>query len=282
MDSSLVDRIIQMALDEDLPWGDVTSETLIDPSSESELAILLKEEGVVAGLPIAERIFRRLDPDLVWTPLKKDGDLVRENEILAKVKGKSQKLLMAERVALNLLQRLSGIATLTYRYVQEARQNSSEVRIVDTRKTTPGLRYLEKYAVRMGGGHNHRYSLSDSILVKDNHLAILKKDGKSITDALSKIKEKVSHTVRIEVEVDSIDQIEEVLAAGVDAVLLDNMTYDEMKRSVRLIDGRATIEASGGVSLETVAEIAATGVDLISAGALTHSAPSLDISLDYR
>ncbi len=282
MDPNLIDQIIKIALDEDMPWGDITSETLIDSSSESELVILLKEEGIVAGLPVAERVFRRYDPGLSWNPRIKDGDFVPGNSILARVRGKSRMLLMAERVALNLLQRLSGISTLTYRYVQEARKKSGRVRVVDTRKTTPGLRYLEKYAVRMGGGYNHRYCLSDSILVKDNHLAILEREGKSIRDAVATIKEAISHTVNIEVEVDSVDQIEEALEAGVDAILLDNMTCKEMEAAVRLIKNRVVVEASGGVSLETIADIAGTGVDLVSVGALTHSAVSLDISLDYQ
>jgi len=276
-----IDKIIQIALEEDLPWGDITSDNLIPSTSESELAIKLKEDGVIAGLPVAERVFWTLDPTLKWISLKTDGDYCEKNTILAKVSGKSLSLLKAERVALNILQRLSGIATLTQKFVQAANQRSDSVRIVDTRKTTPGLRYLEKYAVKMGGGFNHRYCLSDSVLIKDNHLAILEKENISLQGALQKIKNTLPHTVKIEVEVDSINQIKPVLEAGVDAILLDNMTPDEIRESIALINNRAEVEVSGGVSLETVGEMAATGVALISVGALTHSAISLDISLDY-
>lgn len=281
MNFNSVDKIIQIALEEDIPWGDVTSDNLIPPSSESELAIFLKEDGVVAGLPVAERVFWTLDPELKWISIKTDGDYCEKNTVLAKVSGKSLSLLKAERVALNILQRLSGIATLTQKFVHAANKQTDSVRIVDTRKTTPGLRYLEKYAVRMGGGFNHRYCLSDSVLIKDNHLAILQRENISLEGALQKIKQTLPHTVKIEVEVDSIEQIKPVLEVGVDAILLDNMTPDEIRESISLINGRAEVEVSGGVSLKTVGDIAATGVGLISVGALTHSAVSLDISLDY-
>ncbi len=281
MNSLIIDRIIKNALDEDISWGDVTTETLIDASFESELSMVLKEEGVVAGLSVAERAFRMIEPDLIWTPLVKDGKYLQKGTQLVRLSGKAQNLLIAERVALNFLQRLSGIATLTYEFVKEARKTSSTVRILDTRKTTPGLRYLEKYAVRMGGGYNHRYNLSDAVLVKDNHLAILKKEGKTIRDAIVTLKNNIPHTVKIEIEVDTIDQLEEVLKEGVDTLLLDNMSCDDLKQAVQIVNNRAKTEASGNVSLKTVAEIASTGVDYISAGALTHSAPSLDISLDY-
>ncbi len=281
MNLRIIDRIIKNALDEDVSWGDVTTETLIDASFESELSIVLKEEGVIAGLSIAERTFRLLEPDLIWTPFVKDGDYLPKGTQLVTLSGKAQNLLIAERVALNFLQRLSGIATITHKFVKAAKETSQTVRILDTRKTTPGLRYFEKYAVRMGGGHNHRYNLSDAVLVKDNHLAILKKDGKSIKDTIKKLKDNIPHTVKIEIEVDTIVQLKEVLKEGVDTLLLDNMSCNELKEAVYIVDGKAKTEASGNVSLETVAEIAATGVDYISAGALTHSAPSLDISLDY-
>ena len=183
MDFRQVDRIIEMALDEDLPWGDITSETLIDPDLQHDFVITLKADGIVAGLPVAERTFRHLEPDLVWKPFAEDGSSGENGEILVQLSGRTQNILMVERVALNILQRLSGIATLTSEYVRRARKQSATVRITDTRKTTPGLRYLEKYAVRMGGGHNHRYSLSDAVMLKDNHLAILKEEGISLHDA---------------------------------------------------------------------------------------------------
>ncbi|MFH2131445.1 MAG: carboxylating nicotinate-nucleotide diphosphorylase [bacterium] len=281
MDFSQVDRIIENALHEDMPWGDVTSETVIDPELHHDFVILLKADGIIAGLPVAERTFRHLDPDLIWHALKEDGASGKKGEILVRLTGKTRKILMAERVALNILQRLSGIATLTSQYVQQARTVSATVRITDTRKTTPGLRFLEKYAVRMGGGHNHRYSLSDAVMLKDNHLAILKQEGISLQDAVQKIRNRLPHTCQIEIEVDTIDPINAVLEAGVDCILLDNMSPDTLAEAVRLIDGRTRTEASGGVSLETVASIAAAGVDIISSGALTHSAAALDISLDF-
>ncbi|MBT3226328.1 MAG: carboxylating nicotinate-nucleotide diphosphorylase [Deltaproteobacteria bacterium] len=281
MDFRQVDRIIEMALNEDLPWGDVTSETIIDPDLKHDFVILLKADGVIAGLPVAERTFRHLEPDLDWEPILADGASGENGEILVRLRGRTRKILMAERVALNILQRLSGIATLTSKYVIQARKKSAKVRITDTRKTTPGLRYLEKYAVRMGGGHNHRYSLSDAVMLKDNHLAILKQEGISLQDAIERIKNRLTHTSRIEVEVDALDQISEVVEAGADCILLDNMDPETLLKAVRLIDGRTQTEASGGVSLESVESIAATGVDLISSGALTHSAIALDISLDF-
>lgn len=281
MDFRIVDRIIEMALDEDLPWGDITSETIIDPDLKHDFVILLKADGIVAGLAVAERVFRHLEPDLVWEPLLSDGTCGENREILVRLRGRTRKILMAERVALNILQRMSGIATLTSKYVSQARKESATVRITDTRKTTPGLRYLEKYAVRMGGGHNHRYSLSDAVMLKDNHLAILKQEGISLPEAIERLRHQLPHTSQIEVEVDRLDQISEVVDAGADCILLDNMDPETLVEAVRLIDGRTQTEASGGVSLETIQNIAATGVDIISSGALTHSVTALDISLDF-
>lgn len=275
-------QLVRTALQEDASWGDVTSESLISEQWATEMVLLLKEDGVAAGLTLAEQVFRELDPGLEWETVKSEGIWLKSGTELAVLSGKSRALLQAERVALNFLQRLSGIATLTYRYVQEARKGSSTVRIVDTRKTTPGLRYWEKYAVQQGGGHNHRYNLSDAVMVKDNHLAILAQHGKSFSDAIKLARQHIPHTMKIEVEVDSLSQIDEALAGGADIILLDNMTCEELKRAVSQIDNRAITEASGGVKLENVAEIAATGVNIISVGALTHSAPSLDISLDFK
>ncbi len=282
MKPQLLDPIIKNALNEDYSWGDITTETLIEPSSTCELAILLKEDGVIAGLPVAKRVFKLLDADISFETLKQDGEMAKKGETLAIIKGKSQAILIAERVALNFMQRLSGIATLTHKYVTEIKKTSDKTRIVDTRKTTPGLRYLEKYAVRLGGGYNHRYNLSDAVLVKDNHLAILKKEGKSLQDVVKRLKNTVPHTVKIEIEVDTLEQIKEILAAGsVDTILLDNMNHEELTKAVQLINEQAKTEASGGVTLQTVAKIASTGVDFISVGALTHSALSLDIGLDF-
>lgn len=281
MNITAIDKIIQNALEEDLTWGDVTTENLIDNKHESELVVLLKQQGVVAGLDVAERTFKLVDRSTEWQSLAKDSQLLPANTRIATIKGRSQSLLMAERVALNLLQRMSGIATLTHKYVTKAKEKSDHVRILDTRKTTPGLRYLEKYAVRMGGGFNHRYNLSDSVLIKDNHLAILQSNGQSPRNAVLELKQKIPHTVKIELEVDSLDQLREYLDLPIDTFLLDNMNCNQLTEAVKIIDGKAYTEASGGINLGNVADVAASGVDFISAGALTHSAPALDIGLDF-
>lgn len=282
MNPILIDTIVKNALDEDYTWGDVTSENIIPATSQSELEILLKEEGVIAGLPVAERAFQLVDPTVQWITLQQDGSHCRQNTPIARIKGSSRQILIAERVALNFLQRLCGIATLTYHYTREIQKVNSHTRLLDTRKTTPGLRIFEKYAVKMGGGCNHRFNLSDSVLIKDNHLAILQSHGMSLKQALRELKTRIPHTTKIEVEVDSIEQIHEILEVGVDTVLLDNMGVDELKQATLLIGNQAKTEASGGVTLENIAEIASTGVDFISSGALTHSAKALDISLDYK
>ncbi len=273
--------LVQSALHEDQPWGDVTSESLIDSQWSTELGIRVKQAGVIAGLPIAEMVFRELDPNIRWDPYYQDGDQVDPGTIIATLYGSAQALIQAERVALNFIQRMSGIATLTAQFVQEARKGSDTVQIVDTRKTTPGLRILEKYSIRMGGGHNHRHCLSDGVMIKDNHMAILAQQGKSLQDAVRQAKRSISHMVKIEIEIDTLDQLPPVLEAGADVILLDNMSCEEMKSAVAQIAGRALTEASGGITLGTVADVAASGVDMISVGALTHSAPSLDISLDF-
>ncbi len=281
MEVHLITQIIKASLEEDLAWGDITTENLIDPNQSSELILTLNEEGVIAGLPIAEQVFKILDPGLIWSPLKKDGEFLPAGTPLVKLKGNSQQMMKAERVALNFLQRLSGIASLTHRFVQEARRYSETVRIADTRKTTPGLRHLEKYAVRMGGGHNHRYCLADAVMIKDNHVAMLKQGQKTIQEAVALVRKRISHTVTIEVEVDRLEQIPAALEAEVDCILLDNMSNEMIVEALKLIQGHCTVEASGGVNLQRVGSIAATGVNIISVGALTHSANALDISLDY-
>lgn len=281
MDNLQIDPIILNALKEDITWGDVTSEHLVPPDCNSELYVLLKEDGVVAGLNVARRTFELVDAQVKWTAMEADGSCLKANTRLARVYGNSRKILAAERTALNLIQRMSGIATLTRRYVDEVRRTSSKTRLLDTRKTTPGLRLLEKYAVKAGGGFNHRYNLSDSVLIKDNHLAILKSIDKDPAEAIKELRSTIPHTVKIEVEVDTVEQLESILIAGIDTVLLDNMSCEELSEAVRIAGGRVLTEASGGITLENVAQIAATGVDYISVGALTHSSPSLDISLDY-
>ena len=277
----IVDSLITLALEEDLPWGDITTESLFKPEQIGGLAIILEEEGIVAGLAIAQRVFQKIDQELTWVQETDDGRWLKKGTVLATIRGSLPSLLKGERLALNFLQRLSGIATTTLSFVTAAKKGSSTVKVVDTRKTTPGLRYLEKYAVKVGGGYNHRYSLSDSVLIKDNHIAALKDGGYSLTEAIVKIRKKTPHTIKIGVEVEKVEQITDILAAGVDAILLDNMTNEELKEAVSMINGRVLVEASGGVSLSSIAEIARTGVDIISVGALTHSAPALNIGMDY-
>ena len=272
-------RLVELALEEDLGRGDVTSDLLVPSDTKTRAVLRSRSQGVIAGLEVASRVFELVDEQVRFVPLIGDGASVTRGQDLAVVSGPARSVLRGERVALNFLQRLSGIATLTSRFVDVVRGTGA--RIVDTRKTTPGLRALEKYAVRAGGGLNHRRDLSDAVMIKDNHLAVISALGLSIGDAIKQARESLPHTLKIEIEVDALDQIPEALAAGVDIILLDNFSTEDLKAAVRLIDGRAITEASGGVSLETVSEIAASGVDVISVGALTHSAPALDIGLDF-
>jgi nicotinate-nucleotide pyrophosphorylase (carboxylating) len=239
---------------------------------------LLKGSGVLAGLPVMEAAFAAIDSSLRFTALRSDGEHVEPGDRVATVEGSYAAMLRAERVALNFLQRLSGVATITAQAVAGAARYPA--RIIDTRKTTPGLRYLEKYAVRAGGGHNHRFNLADGVLVKDNHLAALRARGMGIADAVRLLREQAPHTLRVEIEVTSLVELDEALTAGADVVLLDNMTIEQMWEAVQRCRGRALTEASGNVTPETVRAVAETGVDFISLGALTHSAPNLDISLE--
>jgi nicotinate-nucleotide pyrophosphorylase (carboxylating) len=275
----VLDRIIETALDEDLAWGDATTDALIPPAVSARADIAARAAGVVAGLPVAARVFATVDPDLEVAPLATDGERVVDGLPLLRVEGAARSILMAERVALNILQRLSGVATLTARFVEAV--EGTAARIVDTRKTTPGLRVLEKYAVRCGGGANHRMHLGDAVLVKDNHRAVLAAGGRSLPEAVARLKAGLPPTMTVEVEVDTLEELEEVLQGGPDAVLLDNMSPNELRVAVLTIRGRAITEASGGVTLETVRTIAESGVDLVSIGALTHSAPALDVALDW-
>ncbi len=277
MESNIVDRLLRSAIEEDLPWGDVTSDNLIDPRSESELVLTVYEDGVIAGLPVAGKVFKMLDDRAVWTPTVQDGDTVRVDDVVAKARGRTRNLLKAERTALNFLQRLSGIASLTRQFVESARSQSDIVRIVDTRRTTPGLRYLEKYAVRVGGGYNHRFCLSDAVLMKSDHLAKVYEEGKSIKMAVSEIKDLISHTVNIEVEINSVDQLSDALLSKAEVLRLKNMNIEQLKQVVRRVNGRKKLDAAGGVTIENVAEVAATGVDFISVDSLTQSAKALDV-----
>jgi nicotinate-nucleotide pyrophosphorylase (carboxylating) len=271
----LVQAVVRQALAEDLGRaGDITSNACIPPDARLKAAFVSRADGVVAGLACARLAIAELDPAARFEVVHDDGASARAGAVLARVDANARALLAAERTALNLMCRLSGIATLTTRFVAETA--GTKARIVDTRKSTPGLRALEKYAVRCGGGANHRFGLDDAILIKDNHVAACGGVG----EAVRRARASVGHMVRVEVEIDRLDQLAEALAEGPDIVMLDNFALTDLAEAVRRTAGRALLEASGGVSLETVRAIARTGVDLISVGALTHSAPILDIGLD--
>ncbi|GLK16197.1 carboxylating nicotinate-nucleotide diphosphorylase [Herbiconiux flava] len=277
--TQIIDDVVARALAEDAPWGDLTSELLIPEEAWASARLEAREPGVFSGGAVWEATMRLVDPRIRSTLLVEDGERFEPGAVLATVEGPARGILRAERVGLNLVQRMSAIATETSRYV--AAVAGTGARIVDTRKTTPGLRALERAAVRAGGGHNHRFSLSDAVLAKDNHLAVLaQQHGGDVTAAIRAVRAQISHTTHLEVEVDRLDQIEPVLAGGVDTILLDNFTLDELRAGVALVAGRALVDASGGVTLDTVGAIARTGVDLISVGALTHSVRALDLGLD--
>jgi len=278
MDIPLIqyESLVRAALVEDIGSGDITTTLCIPAGTRATATVLAKQPGVIAGLAIGELAFHLLDPEAQWSAHVRDGDRVGEGRTpLATVTGDARALLTAERVALNFMQRLSGIATVTARYVGLVA--GTDARIVDTRKTTPGLRMLEKYAVRAGGGFNHRLGLYDCVLIKDNHI----KAAGGIKNAVQGARAHIPHTMKIEVEASTLGMVDEALAAGADIILLDNMDTETMRRAVNAIGGRAISEASGGLTEARVAEVAATGVDILSIGALTHSAPALDISLDF-
>ena len=268
-----LDRLITLALEEDLGHGDVTSLAVIPAEASATAVIRAKQQLTLAGLGVAQRVFDLLDPRVRLHPRAAEGDQLAVGEAAAEVEGPTRSLLTGERTVLNFLQRLSGVATLTRRFVQAV--DGYPARIIDTRKTTPGWRILEKEAVRLGGGFNHRQGLYDGILIKDNHLTA----AGGVTLAVERVRAFIPHTLKIQVEVKDLDELDEALAAGVDAVLLDNMDTETMARAAALARGKALTEASGGVTLERVREIAAAGVDLISVGALTHSAPAVDLNM---
>ena len=278
MNPDVVDDIIRRALEEDAPWGDITSDAFLPESARAQASLVARESGVLSGIEVFARVFELVDAGAVIDVLVGDGALFEVGDVLARVDGSARGVLRAERIALNLCQRMTGIATLTTRYVEAVA--GTPARIVDTRKTTPGLRMLERKAVRDGGGHNHRYSLSDAALAKDNHLAILQRAGIPIGDAIRAARQRLGHTTHLEVEVDRIEQIEPVVAAGVDTIMLDNFSPAQLREGVAIVAGRALVEASGGVDLDTVGEIARCGVDVVSVGALTHSVRALDLGLD--
>lgn len=265
---------LEKLLAEDVGPCDITTSILIPESHKSRALIKAKENFVLAGLPFAEEIFRIKDPDVEFKERRKDGEVVRAGDIIIGIKGMTASLLTAERVALNMLQRLSGIATLTRAFVEEVK--GLPVKIVDTRKTTPGLRFFEKYAVRVGGGFNHRFGLFDGILIKDNHIQA----ARGIKNAIKKAKEGSTHLLKIEVEVKNLKELQEALKSGADAIMLDNMSVKDMASAVKLTKGRAILEASGNINSKNVRRVAETGVDIISIGALTHSAVAVDISME--
>jgi nicotinate-nucleotide pyrophosphorylase (carboxylating) len=272
-----IERVVDLALEEDAPFGDLTSQAFIPAGALATADLVAREPGVLAGVEVFSIAMSRRDFAVKVTSALADGVTFQAGDVLASVSGPARSVLQAERVALNLLQRMSGIATLTARYV--AAVEGTKARVVDTRKTTPGLRALERHAVVCGGGHNHRFSLSDAVLAKDNHLALVD----DVTEAIKSAAAVLPHTTHIEVEVDRLDQIEPVLASGkVDTIMLDNFDLEELRAGVHMIGDRAIVEVSGGITLDTIAEVAATGVDVISVGALTHSAEALDLALDVR
>jgi nicotinate-nucleotide pyrophosphorylase (carboxylating) len=275
-----VDDIIELALAEDLGEGDATSQALIPPDLQGKASIIIVENGVLAGGVIMSRVFNKVDPSLKFTQYIDDGTKVKSGDIVGTVSGSMLSILKAERVALNLLQRLSGVATETARYIAEIR--GCKGKIYDTRKTTPGMRLLEKYAVKMGGGENHRMHLGDAVLIKDNHIAALRAEGLSLSDIIARAKRNSRKGITIEIEVTTAEEAAEAAEAGVDIIMLDNMSPEEMKKVVDSMPAGIRTEASGNITLKNVKEAALSGVDIISIGALTHSYKSLDIRIEYE
>ncbi len=285
MEVELVEGFLEAALAEDIGPGDITSAAVIPAEAVAQGAFVAREPGVLAGGPLLVPIFRKLDKAVQVKLLKDDGDALATGDTIASIRGPARAVLAGERVALNFLQRLSGIATLTRRFVERAAPHGAK--ILDTRKTTPGWRYLEKYAVRAGGGTNHRMGLYDQVLIKDNHLRVAERrwPGRAVAGAIEAARTVAPQGIRVEVEAETLGQVRQAIEAGADIILLDNMADDEMKQAVALVRGRTPrpiLEASGGVTEGRVGAIAATGVDWISVGALTHSAPALDIALDFE
>ena len=273
-------RLIDMSLGEDQTFNDPTTEALVPADIRSVGMIRAKAEGILAGTDVAMAVFQRVDPDLDTQTLLEDGSALCPGDDIARLEGAAASILRAERIALNFLQRMSGIATATHQYVRAV--EGCKARIVDTRKTVPGLRYLDKYAVRQGGGYNHRLNLADGILIKDNHIQALRSREMELKDIIKLALSRASHTIKVEVEVETLDEVREAVEAGAHIIMLDNMPVDTMRQAVNIIQGRAVVEASGGITMDTVRQVAETGVDLISIGGLTHSTSALDISLDLE
>lgn len=266
-----LDKIIDSALDEDIGSGDLSTNLLISSDKRAKALMRAKSDGIISGLFVAEKVFKKLDNEVDWRPKFKDGDNVRVNDLIVEFEGSYRMILTGERTALNFLQRMSGIATETSKYVEAIK--GTKAKILDTRKTVPGLRILDKYAVKMGGGTNHRIGLFDMVMIKDNHIKV----AGGILPAVKNVKKRLKNGIQIEVETSNLHEVEEAVEAGADIIMLDNMTTEMMKKSVELINGRAKVEASGNVTLKRVREIAETGVDFISIGALTHSVAAFDI-----
>jgi len=273
MDYIILDKIIKNALKEDINFGDITTDSIIDFSSTSEAIIIAKQIGILAGIDVARRVFEIVDNNVEFITNVKDSDIVNVGDVIARIKGKTSSMLKAERVGLNFLQHLSGIATKTHEFCKKV--EGYNVSISDTRKTIPGLRYVEKYAVKIGGGSNHRHSLSDGVLIKDNHI----KAAGSIEKAIELARKCIPHTVKIEVETENIDMVNQAVKYNADIIMLDNMSLDMMTEAVKLISKRAIVEASGNMTIDKLVEVAKTGVDIISVGELTHTVAALDISM---
>lgn len=267
-----IELIINHAFQEDIGNGDITTNNLVPESKMAVARMTAKADGIIAGLPIAEMVFKKLDEKLIWNPKVSDGDKVSKGDVILEIKGTFRALLTGERLALNLLQRMSGIATETAKYVAEA--EGTKVKILDTRKTVPGLRSFDKYAVKMGGGTNHRIGLNDMVMIKDNHIKIVG----SIGQAVEQVRKSVAVNIKVEVETTTLDEVQEAITAGADIIMLDNMNNEMTLEAVKLINGKALVEASGNMNLQRIAAVAETGVDYISVGALTHSVIALDIS----
>lgn len=276
IDFEVIKPVIEFALKEDIGNGDVTTDSIIPTEMIANASLLAKAPGVIAGLPVAEYIFRSLNPEIEWYPLIKDGDKVQKGDIIAKIKGSYRALLTGERLALNFLQRMSGIATMTAKFGEEVK--GFKARILDTRKTAPGLRILDKYSVKMGGGTNHRIGLFDMVLIKDNHIKV----AGGIANAIDQVRKNADQRIKIEVETTTLEDVYEALGKNVDIIMLDNMNTSTMEEAVKIINGRAKIEASGNMSFDRIKEAAAIGVDYISVGTLTHSVTALDISMNIE
>ena len=273
---ALIKSVIDYALKEDIGSGDITTNSLIPIDLQTKATMVAKSAGVIAGLDVAEYIFRTLNQDIHWKPFVKDGDKIAKGDLIVEISGSYRALLTGERLALNFLQRMSGIATMTATYIDVL--SDYNTKILDTRKTVPGLRLLDKYAVTIGGGKNHRIGLYDMVLIKDNHIKI----AGGIANAVAQIKKNIPEGIQIEVETTTIKEVNEALTAGVDIIMLDNMTSELMTESVKIINGRAKVEASGNMTIDRLKEVAATGVDYISIGALTHSVTAFDISMNIK